>query len=846
MSTATAATASRIDIAQAPALLALLSLNADELLAHLPSILTSLHTQRLLQLPLTLSHPSTLPSPFTTSPSALYLRVERKALDALRPPPHSPSTPPSERPDAACFVGLHLLSGLIDQATPSSLQQGQAKRWMEALRSLLSATHLPRSLRLLAVECQVDLIRRARMRESLTPTLTEVLHLLHEEAAGGGEGGSHLRRALRLVEGLLLDFASSVKAEDRAALRPALLRLLEHRQEGVMELVASSLTLLHLALSSTTTSQRQRQQQQQKLQREAQDTVEETEERKRELPSDLAFTLSPYHLLCLQAVHSMRDCVNPIRLSFALSALPSTSMRLTELPSLPSSLLPYDHLLRYQRLITLLLALISPSSPSSPSPTELSFPLPLLLHTLCATLTMDAASAKDASTTVLILPDLYRSALTLLHEVVRGSVGWQVLGQAEEVAALLTDVHRRCSESVGMQSLLPLVYEVLASFFLLPLSPAVVGSLCRSLLSPLLDHVKQPLVVRQQLRQQSAQQRMSAQLLGPQQRKSAPHSHNNVLTDLLAPTQSLSDDIAASALSALHRLLYSLPFCAPTVRQPLRRLIDGALLVLALTLPSIDDAPVPLRCGVYRCMLQAVLGGGEAGVGGKPSALLVYALALFVEGAREGQPEDVRAMCQKAVLACEWLRAERVGAVGGKRRRQADAAAVMKAPECAPDGSHLMDGLDAFNAAAGVIRPPAPPTVPPSTQLALATAAARLEGSDSPAAREPQVRQTRGWSGLDELKAGVEQGRAEAGDDEAGEEDELDGAEEGEKGEVDRAAIDRRGEQRMEDEQKGVDRGEVQSEVRMMEVRGDWAEGEGEESEEEDVPLNLDEEPDVE
>ena len=856
----TSAAASHAHLAQAPALATLDALKTSELLTHLPSILNSLHSQLLLQPPPSLSHPS--PTPSHRSPHSLYLRLESKALTWLRttpPPPPSPSPSPSTPtpPFPEPFIALHLLSTLIAHSTPPSLHSGQAKVWSTALRGFLSHP-LPLSLRLLALECQVDLLRRARMRELLIPTLTELLQLMGEgglvEDDGKIEGRVGMRRVLRMVEEVLVEFGGSVRGEDRAVLRAALLRLLESGDDEMVASVTSSLTVLHLALSSSSVSQRQRQQLQQRLQGEAQDTAEEAEERKRQRPSELAVSLSPYHLLCLQVLHSMRDCINPIRMSFALPSLPSTSMHLPELSPLPSSLLPFDHLRRYRRLTTLLLSLMTPttstSSSSSHTPTEVLFPLPLLLHTVCATLTMDAATAKDASATVLILPDLYRSALTLLHEVVRVDMGWQVLGQADEVAALLVDVHRRCSEGVSMHGLLPLVYDVLASFLLLPLSPTVLASICRPLLPTVLEHVKQPVVARQRLRQQSAHQRMSAQLLGPQQRRSASPTVS-LAPDPLSPMQPQSDDIAASALSALHRMLFGLSFCAPAVRKPLRRQIDGALLVLALALPSIDDAPVPLRCGVYSCMLQAVLAGGEAGVGGKPSALLVYALALFVDGAKEGEHEDLRAVCQQAVLACEWLRAERTGAVGGKRRRQVDVVTEAKAAESAAQGNHLMDGVDAFHAAAGVPTQPSP--FPAQSMLHSSVAAVHRSGWG--AVHEAQVGEKRSQMESEEVRVEVEH-KDEAvreavemeDEDEADVEDELAEAEEGD--EVEQVGAERSGTPRTDEERKdAAGMGEASGNVADVEVGGGssaWAGGEEDEEEDEDVPLDLDAAPDVE
>ena len=355
----------------------------------------------------------------------------------------------------------------------------------------------------------------------------------------------------------------------------------------------------------------------------------------------------------------MRDCLTPIRTALDLSPLPSTALRLVEWPILPAALLPYDALLRYRRLTALLLALMEPTGLQGG---QLALPLQLLVQTAFATLAMDAAGAKDAAAAVLALPDLYRCALQLLQAAVR-RMGGQLLGQAELVVGMLLDVHRRCSDNRSLHELLPLVYDVLTSLLRLPLSPALLAFVVRTALPTLLGRVMQPFEVRQ-LRAQSSTQRMAVQLQDPQQRKSTSASSLPSEGQALSFHQPLSDLIATAALSTLHQLLLVLPYIAPDVRQPWKNRVDATLLTLALSISaSSEAAPVPLRCGVYRCLMQAVVGGGRAGANGAPSALLPYALRVFEEGAKEGEDEEVRAVCQQGRLQCDAL-ASREGGIG--------------------------------------------------------------------------------------------------------------------------------------------------------------------------------------
>ena len=829
------------DVVQGPALSSILALTSTELLQHFPDMFPSLHSSQLLHLPPSSHLPPAHPAQ-RSSPSSLHSRVEAKALAWIQQP-H-----PSTHREKERWLGLHLLLALLPSASASHLRSSHPV-YLKALHSLTSSTPSP-TVRLLSLECHLLLLRRissatpdlrgAALKESLCPLLADTLALTQAAEAGeGGDSGGRLHRLVRLLRDLVGDFAGSLKADDRAVIRHLLLRLLLHPDEVLVPAVVEALTSLHLSLSSASATQRQRQQAQQRLQRDAHDTAEEAEERKRHSTSDAP--LPPYPHLCTQALHSLRDALTPVRAALDLPPLASTALRFDAWQPLPPALLPFDAALRYRRLTALLLALMAPVGVGGAGGGgQVSFPLQLLLESVFATLAMDAAGARDASSAALALPSLYRCALSLLRAAL-ASMGGALLGQAEAVVALLLDVHRRCGEARSLQPLLPAVYDVVAVTLRLPLSPSLLGSAARALLPPLLAHALQPFERRQQLRAQSSVQRLSAQLQEPPQRKStAPHP---LLSEAAALPfdQSLSDLIAAAALAALEPLTSSLAFVAVEERQPLKSRVDATLLTLALSLSASSEAvPAPLRCAVYRCLVQAVVTGGQAGVNGAGSALLPYALRVFDQGAETEGLEEVRALCQQARLQCDGLRAEREGLVSGKRRRVTESAAAAKEDE---DGTHLLDHYERFHAAP-------PPAV-------FAAADVGVPSLASPQGRPP----ARGWGAA--IGSAVEVGeKRRRTDDEAP----LNGAAHGQRdaGETDGDDLSDAGEEAADDSaeageveermEAAVDRQEVVAE-RAFQPRSETTSARGsdggpgavveEVDEDEDVPaLNVDDEPD--
>ena len=849
----------------------LLTLTPAQLLTNFPTILSAIQRQSLLA-----------PPPSSASAShSLYLRFVQKATGLIEQGQRAAVA--AER-----WCGLRLLLVAIAQADSASLQQ-HSTHWMRALSGLhKQSPPLPSSppsrLHLLTLQCEVALlcrvsddagteVRRELVSGHLSRTFTLVLEAVEASSTSSSSGPrSPLRRSLRLLQRLLSRYAASLRS---GALRTqsVLSSLLLHPDEAIMPLVTGSLSLLLLSLSSSSSSASSRHRQLVRVQRDSHETEEEQQERSKQgeqAADEQDDARSPYWRWCERVTAEMAKQVAEVR-----AALGEEAQQAAAAPAGAEYGLGWEELkgdgvqraveleLRHSRLCAAMSAMLRPAASASiTSAVDIQVPVVPVLRLLFACLSTDVSAASSSSSftsplspssALLILPLMFASSLRLLLVMMR-ELQASLLPHARMLAALLLDLHRRCSSSPLLRSLLPLLYELMAAFFLLPLSPSLLSSLVQQMLPALLSHVQQPFLLFAPPAAANLLQQAAAAPSNRQSQRGKPQL--SAVAGASSSSLAQADHaVAVGALQCLQAVLQS----ASLLPVALRARIDGSLLVAGVAMMTGKaQVPTAVRAGVLRCLLQSLneLQAGERME--RSSPLLVYALELFVWGAREGEEEQVRAVCSEAVSMCEWQRVEREGVSGGKRRR-ADTLLDSRDQPAVQEQPHLLDGLDGLYAQQQhAASPPAAASssaaASPFSALAAGSSAEQV-GAKRRRAEEGQLSQHQLEEKQDisdedsraeaeiraqqEQKVELETGMATADDDEKEEEEEDDDEDENE---AEMTAA----------EEAGLEKEEKQPAATGL-VPGQQAEIDQEEDDDDDddddddldaVPLNVDADPD--
>ena len=721
-------------------LTAIVALTPTQLVANFPAVLNTLQSHHLL-----FPNPTTTTTTTSSSSSpatSLHTRFLTKCLGLITQGQRA-SNPPEQH------CGLLLLHTLVTHSPPATL----APHYQSIVAALVElqkqcgwagdVLDVPLLECMSAVLCSAGEAGGEVRRELMTTQLNKTVGIVIDRLTAlippssssssavsppaSATSNTSLRRLLVVLDEVLSMYVSSLRSFS-SRLQPVLTSLLLHCDDSCLPPLLSSLTTVLVSMTAAAATQQSNKAKQARMQQTAQDTTDEVAQQKLTTnPSSspttttTTTTTTPYHSYAAAALHQMTAATNELRTALGEQPLAAAAVGGGsggggglgwEAVGGEGVVRGLDVVRRYERLCVLMTVLVAPQLPPAIalSSVELSVPLLPLLHVLCSALGLEpyastgssmAETALSPSAALFVLPSMYDSSLQLLDSLLQ-HCRHAVLPFVYPLSALLIDLHRRCTSTPSLESLLPAVYRTLASFFRLPLSPSLLATLSGSFLSSLLADVQQPFVLRRDLAMQDASQSMASQLkptVARNKRHAAASASSSAASELVGEQQMLREEVAAAALLCLHGMLEA----GSLLPLPARTTIDSTLLLLAMSLASSTSAsssplPATIRLPLYRCLITALMHPPAASPSAFTSPLLPYALPVLTRGALADGEEG--SVCRDGLLLCEWLTRERAGVTIGKRRKT-DRLFDRKEGE-EDEQVHVLDRLDEWSGAVTV------------------------------------------------------------------------------------------------------------------------------------------------